>query len=61
MAANIQWVFYANPDAPDSDILVRALLNEKDVRLPVKSDIAPFYRWNDVSDYYKAKLTSHGR
>lgn len=59
MACNIQLVFYAK-DGSD-DVLVRALLNEHEVTLPVESDCAPFYRWSDVSRYYRAKLASRNK
>lgn len=54
MASNIQWVFYRHNNKPD--ILVKILLNEEEQTIPVKSDIAPYYRWKDVEAYYRAKL-----
>ncbi len=54
MASNIQLVFYRKPGS--DDILVRALLNEKEVTMPVSSDCAPFYHWTDVEKYYRDKL-----
>ncbi len=56
MASNIQLVFYRHKKK--SDILVKILLNEEEQTIPVKSDIAPFYRWKDVKEYYRAKLDS---
>ncbi|MBQ7057657.1 MAG: hypothetical protein IJM84_06895 [Bacteroidaceae bacterium] len=38
-------------------ILVKAMLNEHEMTLPVKSDLAPYYRWSDVSSFYKDKLS----
>lgn len=54
MAANVQWIFYKNEAG---DILVKILHNEEPVSIPVKTDIAPFYRWNDVRDFYTQKLS----
>ena len=54
MASNIQWVFYKKKGS--DDILVKILLNEHETRLPVASDVAPYYHWKDVEAYYRAKL-----
>ena len=48
MAANLQFVFYRNPEDPAADVLVRVMLNEEDVRLPVDSFLFPFYKWSEV-------------
>ena len=40
MASNMQFVFYRNKKNPD-DVLVRVLLNEKELRLPLPGDRAP--------------------
>lgn len=54
MASNIQIVFYR--DSPsDSDILVKILLNEAETTLPIDTDMAPYYHWNDVREYWKSK------
>ena len=55
MGANIQFVFYRK-DASDDDVIVRVLLNENEATLPVKTNIAPFYHWKDVREYYLDKL-----
>lgn len=54
MACNIQMVFYRKRGS--DDILVKTLLNEHEVTMPVKTDVAPYYHWNDVRDYYNRKL-----
>jgi hypothetical protein len=54
MASNLQMVFYRN--AKGGDVLVRFLHNENDVTLPIKSDLAPFYKWDDVKAYLLARL-----
>lgn len=53
MGANIQIIFYRNNA---NDILIKVLLNEAECTLPVKSEIAPYYHWNDVDKYYREKL-----
>lgn len=52
MAANLQLVFYRN-DA--GEVLVKGLLNEQEVRLPGTPYYGPYYRWNDLRDYYLEK------
>ena len=55
MSANLQFIFYReSPD--DKDVLFKLLLNENEVRLPLKSSVAPYYRWNDFRNYYLNKL-----
>ena len=54
MAANIQMVFYRKPGS--DDILVKFLLNENETSIPVKTDCAPYYHWEDV----KAFWATHG-
>ncbi|MGN1046148.1 MAG: histidine-type phosphatase, partial [Candidatus Cryptobacteroides sp.] len=53
MAGNIQWIFFRNRK---NDILVKILFNEREARIPVETDIWPYYHWNDVLDFYKAVL-----
>jgi len=52
MAANIQMVFYRRQGS--DDVLVKFLLNENETTIPVKTDCAPYYHWNDVKNYYKS-------
>lgn len=54
MAANIQLVFYRKKKS--DDVLVKALLNEQEARLPVPSETAPYYPWAAVREYYLSKL-----
>lgn len=54
MAANIQLVFFRKKGS--DDILVKFLHCEKEVCIPVKTDIAPFYHWKDVTAYYSQIL-----
>ena len=58
MGANIQFVFYReSPD--DADVLFKVLLNEDEATLPLKSGIAPYYRWSDFREYYLKKLDDY--
>lgn len=64
MAANIQFVFYAPNLAPSQvqrfdDVLVKVLLNEIEVKLPLKTMLLPYYHWSDVRDYYLKKLDAY--
>lgn len=49
MASNIQWVFYRNRQG---DVIVKFLLQEQEVDIPVQTDMYPYYRWEDVKAYY---------
>lgn len=50
MCGNIQLVFFKNKKG---EVLVKFLLNENEVRIPVESELAPYYHWEDVKAYYK--------
>lgn len=56
MACNVQFIFYRS--AKHNDILVKILLNEEEATLPVKTDCAPYYHWNDVRAYMQHLLSS---
>ena len=43
--------------AGSDDILMLPLLNEREATLPVKTDVAPYYHWSDVRDYFMDKLS----
>ena len=51
MAANIQLVFYRKEGS--DDVLVKFLLNENETTIPVKTDCAPYYHWQDVKKYWE--------
>ena len=51
MAGNVQLIFYRK-DINDKDVLFKVLLNENEATLPIKTDVAPYYHWNDFRDYY---------
>ncbi|MBI2418307.1 MAG: histidine-type phosphatase, partial [Ignavibacteriales bacterium] len=54
MGTNLQLVFYRNGNK--DDILVKFLFCEKEVQIPVITDVAPFYHWKDVKAYYEKKV-----
>ena len=49
MACNLQFVFYRK--AGSDDILVKILRNENEAKLPIKTDLYPYYHWKDVRAY----------
>ena len=59
MAANVQFVFYKS-SKKGAPILVKVMLNEIEQKLPVTCDTAtvkncpatPYYRWEDVKEFY---------
>ena len=55
MAANIQFVYFRKPGS--DDVLMLPLLNECEATLPVPTDVAPYYHWSDVRDYFIDKLS----
>ena len=56
MACNVQLVFYRPKKGKAGDILVKALLNEREQTLPVPTTQHPYYRWADLRAYYLKKL-----
>ncbi len=56
MAGNIQLVFYRPKKGKQGDILVKAMLQEREMALPVKPVNFPYYRWEDLKAYYTQKL-----
>lgn len=60
MAGNIQIVFY-RPEKKNykpEDVLVKVMLNENEVTLPVKPVKGKYYRWTELRDYYLDKLAN---
>lgn len=55
MAGNIQLVFYRST-APDAPVLVKALLNEREVTLPIDGAQAPYYPWPAVRALWQNAL-----
>ena len=58
MGCNIQLIFY-KPKKGQGDILVKALLNENETRLPLQAVSGPYYRWTDFRDFYLKKLATY--
>lgn len=59
MATNIQLIFYKHEDV-SKPVLVKVLLNEKEVRVPVETTTFPYYKWDDFKSYYYKKLEGLG-
>ena len=58
MGANIQFIFYRkNPQ--DQDVLFKVLLNEEEATLPIATDCAPYYHWNDFRTHYLTMLDNY--
>lgn len=55
MAANIQLIFYRNQKDPEN-IIVKILHNEKETRIPVTTEMWPYYNWNDVKTYWESLM-----
>lgn len=58
MGGNIQMVFYRpkTEKFKEEDILVKVLLNEKEVTLPIGRGSGPYYKWTDLKNYYLEKM-----
>ena len=55
LGGSIEMIHYRSAPG-DPDVLVKVLLNGREARLPIESDCAPYYHWNDVKRYYLRKL-----
>lgn len=55
MGGSIEMIHYRS-ERGDPDVLVKVLLNGHEARLPIETDCAPYYHWNDVKRYYLRKL-----
>ena len=49
MGASVQLVFFKNASG---EILVKALINEKEAVLPFEPAYGPYYKWEDFKGYY---------
>lgn len=54
MAANLQMVFFKNKK---NDVLVKFLLNEKEVSIPIKTPQFPYYSWKSVESYLSSLIS----
>ena len=60
MGGSMMMIHYRT-DKDDTDPLVRVLLNGQEARLPIESDLAPYYHWVDVKRYYLRKLYAYAK
>jgi hypothetical protein len=60
MASNLQLIFYRT-DINDKDVLFKVLLNEQEAQLPLKTDCAPYYHWNDFRKFFLDKLDKYDK
>ena len=58
MGCNIQLIFYHPKKGKTGDILVKALLNEREAYLPITTDQWPYYKWQDLRQYYLDKIAT---
>lgn len=56
LSANVQWIVYSN----GKECLVKILLNEREVSLPLHGVGGPYYRWEDLRQYCIQRLRSVG-
>lgn len=60
MGGNLQLVFYRPESRTENltpqDILVKALINETEVSMPVEAVTGNYYNWGQLRDYYISKL-----
>ena len=62
MGCNVQLIFYRpakgkkGKAAAGGDILVKALLNEREAYLPIETAQWPYYSWKDLRQYYLDKI-----
>jgi hypothetical protein len=56
MGCNIQLIFYRPKKGREGDILVKAMLNEREMTMPVATTQYPYYKWADLRAYYLKKL-----
>ena len=59
MACNIQLIFYRQKKGRQGEVLVKALLNEREASLPIPTSQWPYYRWTDFRKYYADKLEKY--
>lgn len=59
MACNIQLVFYRPKKGREGDILVKALLNEREVTMPGTPVTGCYYNWEELRRYYQQKLDQY--
>lgn len=55
MGGNIQIIFFRDKE---NNILVKFLLNENEVKLPLESSTAPYYSWESVKSFLEEQIKS---
>lgn len=59
MGANTQIIFYKGKSAARSrPVIVKIMHNEKEMRLPIESALAPYYEWEAVKQYLLERIES---
>ena len=61
MGGNMQLIFYRPEDSSDcsaENVLVKAMINEKEVKMPGIPVKGPYYRWSDLRNYYLSKISN---
>ena len=53
MGANLQIIFYRNQA---NKVIVKFLLNEEEVTLPLKSGTSPYYTWEEVRGFFEKQI-----
>ena len=54
-ASNIQLVFYRGKKSND-EVLVKCLLNGDEAKLPVPTNMFPYYKWSDFRQFYTNRI-----
>lgn len=55
MAANMQMIFFRNKKNHD-DVIVKFMLNEREIGIPIPTPSFPFYKWDDVKTYFNGLI-----
>lgn len=55
LASNVQLIFYSNGS---KKILVRVMVNEREVSFPIKSVSGPYYKWKDLKKFFLSRMKS---
>lgn len=59
MASNVQIILFRNENDPHASPLVKFLLNEEEVAVPLQTDIFPYYKWEDVRNLWTKTLEEY--
>jgi len=55
MASNVQMIFFKDKKG---DVIVKFMLNEREIAIPIKSDIFPFYHWGDAREHLQKMIST---